>query len=874
MTGSEVRRIFLKYFESKGHTVLPSSSLVSEGDPTLLFTNAGMVQFKKIFTGEEKRDFKRATTAQKCMRAGGKHNDFENVGRTARHHTFFEMLGNFSFGDYFKKEAIEFAWKLITDIFKLERKRLWITVYKEDDEAFNFWKKIGLPEARIIKMDEKDNFWSMGDTGPCGPCSELIYDQGKDVGCGRPECAVACDCDRFLEIWNLVFMQYERFHDGKLLPLPQPSIDTGMGLERITAVIQGAKSNYDTDLFKDIISSTEKLSNKRYGENRNNDIAMRVIADHIRSIFFLIADGVVPSNEGRGYVLRRIIRRAARFGKKLDMPSPFLIKLSSSVERTLSDQYPEIVSRRNIINSIIEPEEEKFSETLEKGIEIFNEEIKKISNGILPGELAFKLYDTYGFPVDITEDMAGEAGLYFDRKGFELALGGQRKRSRLGMKQVETKTQNIYSEILSGGFGVEFLGYETTEQEGRIKFITKNGQFLKEAKAGDEIEIVTDRTPFYGESGGQIGDTGIILGDSFEGEVFDTIKPHTNLIVHRCRIKKGVVSLNSKVLLKVDAKRRSDIASNHTATHLLHSALRRVLGEHVRQSGSLVAPERFRFDFSHHTQLSDEELLKIEDLVNEKIKEGVPVETRIMGYNEALSMGALAFFDEKYGEKVRLVNINKFSKELCGGTHVNNTADIGIFKIISDSGISAGIRRIEALTGRWVLNYLRILEMRIQKISGTLNTSSEGIIDRIKKMQETIKALEKEREQLKKQLISRGSVIKKEWKKEINGIKIIIQHLEDLDEKAMLELSDRHKMNISPCLLFLISERQGKLFFLASASKELSDRFDASEWLKRVATVLDGRGGGKKELARGSGTAIERIEEAVKEAFNWVEERA
>lgn len=874
MTGREVRREFLKYFQTKGHVLLSSSSLVPEGDPTLLFTNAGMVQFKKLFTGEEKRDFKRATTAQKCMRAGGKHNDFENVGRTVRHHTFFEMLGNFSFGDYFKKEAIEFAWELITDIVKIDKKRLWITVYREDEEAFDLWKKIGVPEARIVKMGEEDNFWSMGDTGPCGPCSEIIYDQGKDVGCGRPECSVGCECDRFLEIWNLVFMQYERLHNGKLRPLPQPSIDTGMGLERITAVIQGVKSNYDTDLFKGIIASTEKLSNKRYGENHNNDVAMRVIADHIRSIVFLIADGVVPSNEGRGYVLRRIIRRAARFGKKLNIPSPFLIKLTPSVEKTLGDQYPEIITRREVINSVIKREEEKFSDTLEKGIEIFNEEIKKINNGILPGEIAFRLYDTYGFPVDITEDMAREAGLHFDRKGFEAALEEQRKRSREGMKQIEPRVNSIYTEILSKGHSVEFLGYETTDADGKIEFIIKNGEFLKEANKDDEIEIITDRTPFYGESGGQIGDTGVIYGDSFRCEVVDTIKPFVNLIIHRCRMIDGSVRVNDKVKMIVDRQRRADIAANHTATHLLHAALRRVLGEHVRQSGSLVAPQRFRFDFSHHRRLTEEELRAIEDLVNSKIREEIPVEIRIMGYNEAVSTGALAFFDEKYGEKVRVVKIDEFSMELCGGTHVKNTSDIGIFKIISDSSVAAGIRRIEALTGRGVLEYIRVLEENLEKVSGLLNTSPDGIVDRINKLHETIKLLEKENEQLKKQLLSRGSAVKKEWKREFKGIRVIIQLLENLDEKGMLELSDRLKMNNSPCLVFLISEGEKGIALIASISKELREKFDASEWMKRVSHVLGGKGGGKRELARGSGRDPGRIEEAVEEAIRWVEERA
>lgn len=872
MTGSQVRRLFLKYFESKTHKVLPSSSLIPAGDPTLLFTNAGMVQFKKVFTGEEKWDIKRATTAQKCMRAGGKHNDFENVGKTARHHTFFEMLGNFSFGDYFKKEAIEFAWELVIDIFKLRRDRIWITIFKDDEEAYNLWRKIGVPAQRIVRMGEEDNFWSMGDTGPCGPCSEIIYDQGSDVGCRRQECGIGCDCDRFLEIWNLVFMQYERLEDGKLQPLPKPSIDTGMGLERITAVIQGVKSNYDTDLFRGIINDTERLSGKEYGKNDGDDIALKVIADHIRSIVFLIADGVLPSNDGRGYVLRRIIRRASRYGKKLGIEPPFLVKLVRSVESSLGDQYPEISSRRDIIESVLRAEEEKFVETLEKGLQIFNEEIKRLSGRELPGELAFRLYDTYGFPVDITEDLAREAGLKFDRRGFESALEAQRMRSRERMKQCTSGIGTIYSEILAGGFEVNFLGYETTESSGRILYLIRDGQMLDEAGEGEEIEVITDKTPFYGESGGQVGDTGIIKGRDLEIDVIDTKKPAVNLIVHRCRVRKGKVQRNMEVLLSVDAKRRANIRANHTATHLLHSALRRIIGEHVRQAGSLVAPERLRFDFSHYTSLSEKDLLEIEDLVNLKIKENIPVEIEIMGYNEALSTGALAFFDEKYGERVRLVKIDDYSKELCGGTHTKSTGEIGSFKILSEEGISAGVRRIEAVTGFGALEYLRTLERRLREVSFELKTPPEGLLEKIKKMNETIRALEKEREELKRRLLSQGSVIKKEWKKEFQEFKVIVQWLDNIDEKSMLEISDRLKEKNSPCLIFLISEGHGRVSLIASVSKDLRERFDASEWMKRVAAVLGGKGGGKRDLARGSGTGSDKIGSAVEEAFRWVDE--
>ncbi len=874
MTGAWVRGIFLKYFESKGHTILPSSSLIPQGDPTLLFTNAGMVQFKKVFTGEESRDFKRATTAQKCLRAGGKHNDFENVGKTARHHTFFEMLGNFSFGDYFKKEAIEFAWELVATIFKLDKSQLWVTIYSEDEDAFHLWRKIGFPEGRIVRMGEKDNFWSMGDTGPCGPCSEIIYDQGSDVGCKRKECVVGCDCDRFLEIWNLVFMQYERLPDGRLQPLPKPSIDTGMGLERITAVLQGVKSNYDSDLFKGIIQSVEKLSGKEYGESLDGDVSMRVIADHIRAIVFLIADGILPSNEGRGYVLRRIIRRASRYGKKLDIDPPFLVKLADSVEASLAQQYPEILSRREVIKSVIKAEEEKFAETLEKGIQIFNEEISKLSDRFLPGEIAFKLYDTYGFPVDITEDMAREAGIFFDRKGFEDALEEQRTRSRAGMKQAEARTVGIYADISVGGVRVDFLGYDTTSADGKVLFIIKDGEKVDEASAGEEIEVITDRTPFYGEAGGQVGDTGTIKGMDLECEVIDTQKPFPDIIIHRCRVKRGKIKVNSTVNLQVHLVRRRDIASNHTATHLLHSALRRILGEHVRQSGSLVAPDRFRFDFTHYSSLTQSQLNDIEELVNQKIKESIPVNTYVVGYNEALSRGALAFFDEKYGEKVRMVEIDDYSRELCGGTHVKNTGEIGILKIVSESSISAGVRRIEAITGRGIIGYVRGIEQRLREIATVLKTSEDGILDRIKKMNEAIKELEIEKDALQKRLVAKDSMVKREWKKTVGDVNIIIQLLDNLDEKMMLELHDKLKVNNDSSLILLISEQGSKVSLIASVSKKISHRFDASAWLKHILVPIGGKGGGRRELARGSGTRIDKIEEAVNEAFRWVEEHA
>ncbi|UCD85027.1 MAG: alanine--tRNA ligase, partial [Deltaproteobacteria bacterium] len=691
MTGHQIRRSFLKYFEGKGHRILPSSSLVPEKDPTLLFTNAGMVQFKKVFTGEEKIEFKRATTSQKCLRVSGKHNDLENVGRTARHHTFFEMLGNFSFGDYFKQEAIDFSWEFLTDILSLPKEKLWVSVFQDDDEAYDIWKGKDVRPERIVRMGEKENFWAMGETGPCGPCSEIIIDQGEEVGCHRPECAPGCDCDRYLELWNLVFMQYNRQENGKLVPLPKPSIDTGMGLERVAAVLQGVKSNYETDLLRVTIRNTEEITQIKYGEDDEKDISFQVIADHCRGMVFLVGDGILPANEGRGYVLRRIMRRAARHGKKLDLNEPFLYKLSGNVVDQMEEAYPELKERRSYIAMIIQKEEERFLDTLDRGLQILQEEMERLrgSKGqTVPGEVVFKLYDTYGFPLDLTEDIAAEEGFAVDTEGFNQEMEQQRERARMSWKGTGAQEiKGVYSRLSEDGLTVTFLGYDRLKNKSKVERIIRNDEFVESVKPGDEVEIITRETCFYGEAGGQMGDQGVIQGRGSEFQVMDTIRPLPSLILHRGRVRKGQISVGDEVTMKVDENWRQSTVLHHTATHILQSALRQVLGDHVKQSGSLVAPDRLRFDFTHFSPVEERELKRVEELVNQRIRENHPVATKTTSYNEAIKGGAIALFGEKYEDNVRLVKVGKVSSELCGGTHARRSGDIGLFKIVSESGV-------------------------------------------------------------------------------------------------------------------------------------------------------------------------------------------
>ncbi|HYS43673.1 MAG TPA: alanine--tRNA ligase, partial [Geobacteraceae bacterium] len=715
MTGKEIRARFLKYFADRGHTIVASSSLIPHNDPTLLFTNAGMNQFKDCFLGMEKRDYVRACSSQKCVRAGGKHNDLENVGRTARHHTFFEMLGNFSFGDYFKKEAIAFAWEFLTEELKLDKEKLYVTVYQDDDEAADIWhNQEGVPRERIYRFGEKDNFWSMGDTGPCGPCTEIFWDNGPEVGCGSPDCAVGCDCDRYMEIWNNVFMQFDREASGKLTPLPKPAVDTGMGLERISTVMQGMKTNYDTDLFQGIIRHIERLSGKAYRDNDRDDVSMRVIADHARATTFLICDGALPSNEGRGYVLRRIMRRAARHAKMLGFAEPMLYRAVDAVNEMMADAYPELIERESYIKKVILAEEERFIETLDNGLRILNEEmalLRQAGRTVIPGGTLFKLYDTFGFPTDLTGDIVAGEGFTIDEAGFEVCMERQREQAREHWKgSGEEGIAAIHKTLHSRGLRSRFVGYDEQTAYAPIVAILKNGVEVSEAQAGDEVEVITEITPFYGESGGQAGDTGCISTGSAHLRVTATLRPFLDLIVHLATVTEGTIAVGEAADLTVAVGERNATARNHTATHLLQSALREVLGDHIKQAGSLVTPDRLRFDFTHFSAMTPEEIRRVEDLVNGHIMANDDVHAREMAVQEAMESGATALFGEKYGDRVRVVRVGAVSSELCGGTHVHAAGDIGFFKIVTETGIAAGVRRIEALTGSGALAFVRQLE--------------------------------------------------------------------------------------------------------------------------------------------------------------------
>jgi len=861
----DIRRGFLEYFRSKGHEIVRSSSLIPKNDPTLLFTNAGMVQFKGVFLGEEKRPYSRAVTCQKCMRAGGKHSDIENVGHTRRHHTFFEMLGNFSFGDYFKKEAIGFAWELLTGHFGLPKERLYVSIYEEDDEAGNLWKEVaGLPEDRIVRLGAKDNFWQMADTGPCGPCSEIIIDQGVEAGCGRAECKVGCDCDRYLELWNLVFMQYNRDESGRLSPLPRPSIDTGMGLERIASVLQGVPSNFDTDLFRGIISEIERLTP---GSSYSGQMvpSYRVIADHIRAVVFLMADGLMPSNEGRGYVLRRIIRRASRHARVLGVHEPMLYRVVDSVVETFGEVYPELTEDPERTKKILLVEEERFSRTLEQGISLLDGIIKnalKSRTKKIPGEEVFRLYDTYGFPFDLAKDMAHDSGLEIDERGFHEAMEAQRERARASWVGEEEAIAPIYRELLAEIGRTEFLGYESLKSESIIRAIIKDGQIVKELNEADEAEIIVDRTPFYGESGGQVGDTGVGYGEGVRVEIIDTKKPIDGLITHIVRVKRGRLSVWQRLSLEVDEKRRLCTMRNHTATHLLHSALRAVLGEHVKQAGSLVEPERLRFDFTHFDSLKDTELSMIEDLVNEKILMDIPVSARQMDIKEALSEGAIALFGEKYGERVRVIKIENTSTELCGGTHVRATGQIGLFKILSEGSVASGIRRIEAITGLESLEYLRKRERELKEIGLALKTDTP--LKKIPQLLEELKELRRAEERLKSAQAKdlAGEIVA--GAELVDGIKVASKIVKDIEQKDLRALADVVKERLGSGIVVLASVKGDEATFLSMVNPDISDRYRADKILKGVASITGGRGGGKAELAQGGTKSIELIEDALK----------
>ena len=861
----------MKYFSDRGHTVVASSGILPKNDPTLMFANAGMNQFKDCFLGMEDRGYYRAASSQKCVRAGGKHNDLENVGRTARHHTFFEMLGNFSFGDYFKKEAIAFAWEFLTKDLGLDKNRLYVSVYTEDDEAADIWHhQEGVPRERIFRFGEKDNFWSMGDTGPCGPCTEIFYDQGPEAGCGTPECTVGCDCDRYMEIWNNVFMQFNRSSDGTMTPLPKPSVDTGMGLERITAVMQGVTTNYDTDLLQGIIRHIERLSGKKYRSSERDDVSMRVIADHARAVTFLICDGALPSNEGRGYVLRRIMRRAARHAKMLGCAEPMLYHTVDAVRDMMGEVYPELLERESYIKKVVLAEEQRFAETLDRGLAILNDEVAKLrSDGrkTIPGDVLFKLYDTYGFPTDLTGDIVESEGFDIDEAGFELCMERQRTQAREHWKgSGEEGIDQIYKELHNRGVRSGFVGYDELSIYSPILAIIKNGAVVESADAGDKVEVVTETTPFYGESGGQKGDCGSISTGNAHLDVVTSSRPFTDLIVHRAVIKEGILRTGDAADLKVSHAERSATARNHTATHLLQTALRRVLGDHVKQAGSLVSVDRLRFDFTHFSAMTDAEIQRIEDLVNGFVMANDDVVTKQMNVVEAIEAGATALFDEKYGDTVRVVRVGDVSMELCGGTHVRAAGDIGLFKIVSEAGIAAGVRRIEALTGTGALAFVREIEEEQRTIASLLKAEGGSAIDRLEKLLARQKEMQREIEALQGKLNAAASGDLLSQVVEVNGIRLLAVKVQAEDVKALRELSDTLKESINDGVIVLGAAIEGKANLLVAVTRELSAKIKAGDIIKQLAPVIGGSGGGKPELAQAGGPLTARLDEALEEA--------
>ena len=876
-TSGDIRKEFLSYFQNRSHTVVESASLIPHNDPTLLFTNAGMVQFKGVFLGEEKRDYRRAASSQKCVRAGGKHNDLENVGRTARHHTFFEMLGNFSFGDYFKEEAITMAWEFLTGHLQLPREKLWVTVYEDDEEAAAIWReRVGIDPDRIARMGEKDNFWAMGETGPCGPCSEIIIDQGQEFSCGRPECRIGCDCDRYLELWNLVFMQFNRDERGNKTPLPRPSIDTGMGLERITAVVQGVTSNYDTDLFLPLTRHVARIAGKKYGADPEADVSIRIIADHSRATAFLIGDGVLPSNEGRGYVLRRIMRRAARHGKKLGLSKPFLCDVVRMVAAEMSGVYPDITRSLDYIARVVLTEEENFSTTLESGLRILQEEIEALqakNEHTVPGTIAFRLYDTYGFPIDLTQDIAAEYRMRVDEEGFHQAMLEQRKRARDAWKgSGEEQVGTLYKKLLQDGIAVTFKGYEAPRITSSVRALIKQGVPILSASPGEEIELVTAETCFYGEAGGQAGDSGTIGNDNVTIKISETIRPLPDIIVHRGTIVTGSISRGDEVTLQVNTDQRQATAGNHTATHILHAALREVLGNHVKQAGSLVAAERLRFDFTHFAPLTREELEKVENLVNERIRANSPLAVTVMPLSEAMSSGATALFGEKYGAEVRVIRIADYSRELCGGTHTASTGEIGLFKIVSEAGIAAGVRRIEALTGREAYNYIKGQDDLLRDLTQLLKTERESILTKVERMLLEQRDREKELNALKSQLIARetGSVL--DTARDVCGVRVLVTEVSGQDMKALREYGDTIKEQLKSGVIVLGSAVEGSAQIISMVTKDNAKRFSAKKIIETIAPIIEGRGGGKDEMAQAGGKNTAKLSEALEKAWSVIEE--
>ena len=891
MTGAEIREAFLKYFERNGHTRVPSSPLVPVGDQTLLFTNAGMVQFKGVFLGEERRDYVRATTCQKCVRAGGKHNDLENVGRTARHHTFFEMLGNFSFGDYFKADAITFAWEFLTKDLGLDQRRLKATVFRDDDEAFNLWKSVaGLPEDRILRLGEEDNFWAMGDTGPCGPCSEVHFHQGDDLPCpeeaaGRTCLGPACECDRWLEIWNLVFMQFNRDASGKMTPLPRPSIDTGMGLERMAAVMQGKRSSYETDLFAPLIGHIARLSGKRYGAEREQDVSMQVIADHARATTFLIADGVLPSNEWRGYVLRRIMRRAMRHGRKLGLTEPFLWRGVEWVGEVMGSTYPAIVSDRNRIIEVVRQEEEQFAKTLDSGMRRIEEyaQVQGAGRGRpIDGSFLFTLYDTYGFPRDLAEEILVDQGW---RVGDETEatwtqeMEAQRERARakatFGGDEGATETVALYQQI--GGSLArpqQFVGYETLTSPATIVAMVARGRRVREAAAGDEVEVILDRTPGYAESGGQMGDTGTLVGRAGQGEILDTFYRGSKLIVHRVKVRQGGLREGEDVAVSIESPRRLGLRQHHTGTHLLHAALRNVLGTHVSQAGSLVAPDHLRFDFSHGGAVKDREVEQIEELVNEQVQANTPVTHREMDLKEALAAGAMALFGEKYGDRVRVVKIGEFSTELCGGTHLDATGQIGFFKVAEEGAVASGVRRIEAVAGTAAVEAVARRERVLREIADILKIGAEEAPQRLRKLLDEQKALERQLAEMETKLARGKADDLVATARQVNGIAVVAGRIDGLDADGLRAVADTLRDRLGSGVVCVGSVLDGKVNLVAAVTKDLVKRFPAGKLIQEVAQAAGGRGGGRPDLAQAGAPDPSKLDGALALVHDWVGRQA
>ena len=870
LSGNEIREKFLTYFESKEHTRVDSSSLVPYNDPTLLFANAGMNQFKDVFLGVEKRPYSRATTSQKCVRAGGKHNDLDTVGRTARHHTFFEMLGNFSFGDYFKKEAITYAWEFLTKEMELPIDKLFITIYKDDDEAFELWQELtSIPAERIIRLGEKDNFWSMGETGPCGPCSEVHIDRGEEYSCGS-NCGIGkCDCDRYLEIWNLVFMQYNRDAEGIMTPLPRPSIDTGMGLERITSVVQNVESNYDTDLIRPILKAVEKLCGIAYHKG-SKGFPLRVISDHIRACTFLISDGVLPGNEGRGYVLRRILRRAIRFGKVLGIENSFMHSLVPEVVALMGNAYPEIRQKEDYVSKVILIEEERFHETLNDGIHLAQEivnELKENNLDIISGKDIFKLYDTFGFPIDLTQDIAEEAGLKVDLEGFNKAMEEQREKARAARQGSNTWDLALTVTKLAGDVPfTKFTGYETTEDQSEILAIIKDESLFTEVNEGDKVYLIVANTPFYPEGGGQAGDKGVIIAANGKINIECTRKLPDGKIIHQ-GIVSGLVRIGEKVEMVVDPLTRRNTAKNHTATHLLQKALQLVLGDHVHQAGSSVGEERLRFDFTHFTAITSKELVSIERIVNEKIAESLEVSVAEMKIDEAKKSGAMALFGEKYGDLVRVVKIADFSKELCGGTHVKNTSQVGSFKIVSESAVGAGLRRIEAITGQGVEKYLTEKENILEEIAGIVKTPISELSSRIQGIVEELKQKENEVKKLENRLakVQTNDIISKAIV--VQGVSFLVSQVEARDMDALRSMADMFKERLESGIVVLGAVMEDKVNFIVAVTKDVIEKgVHAGKIIKEVASVAGGGGGGRPDMAQAGAKDVSKLEEALQVA--------